>query len=211
MKMIDLPPSAEDQDVETAVEQLEDRELLQLADAERPRGRAWVELEARRRCLLCHLLLDLPSSPRVRAQDDVLGHSEPRHEPEVLVHDSNAGGKRGPGRAGWQGPAADRDGPGVGTVLSAQDRYQGRLAGAVLAKQGANLACFQRQVDVVVGEAVAERLSDSPDLQDGCRGLGGGSRVRSRPRGSSTCQHLILGAYWLTLPSTPFTKKVLLV
>ncbi len=127
------------------------------------------------------------------------------------MHDPNAGGKRGAGRTRRQGPAADRHRPGIGTVLSAQDRDQSRLAGTVLAQEGANLAGLQSQVDVVVGDAVAERLGDSPDLQNGCRGLGGGSRFGSRPRRGSICQLLILGAYWLTLPSTPFTKKVLFV
>ena len=138
-----------------------------------------------------HVLLHLSPAPRVCAQDDVLGHREPRHQPEVLVHDPNAGGKRGTGRARRQWPSANRDGPGVGKVLSAQDREQRRLPGAVLAQQGANLAGLQGQVDVVVGDAVAERLGDPPDLQYGCRGIGGGSRFGSRLRIASICQHLM--------------------
>ena len=46
-----------------------------------------------------------------------------------------------------------------------EDVHQGRLAGAVLAEQGVDLARLDGEVDVVVGDQVAEALGDAAQFE----------------------------------------------
>ena len=46
-----------------------------------------------------------------------------------------------------------------------EDVHQGRLAGAVLAEQGVDLARLDGQVDVVVGDQVTEALGDAAQFE----------------------------------------------
>src|SRR6185312_9891913 len=53
----------------------------------------------------------------------------------------------------------------VGLGQPVQDVHQGRLAGPVLAQQGADLAGLDRQVNVIVGHQAAETLGDAGQLK----------------------------------------------
>ena len=61
--------------------------------------------------------------------------------------------------------AVDQDLALVGLEQPVEDVHQGRLARAVLAEQGVDLAGLDGQVDVVVGDQVAEALGDAAQFE----------------------------------------------
>jgi hypothetical protein len=63
--------------------------------------------------------------------------------------------------------AADDDLPAVAVVDAHQDVHQRRLAGAVLADEGVNLAREDIEVDAVEGEHAGECLDDATHRNDG--------------------------------------------
>ena len=65
--------------------------------------------------------------------------------------------------------------PASGVRQAVQDAHQGRLACAVLAQEGMDLAAGEVEVDTVVGDEVPETLGDAPKA-DG--------RITARPRWS---------------------------
>ena len=108
------------------------------------------------------------------------------------MHDADARLQRRTGRAQCQRPTVHGDHASVGPVLAAQNRDERGLAGSVFAEERADLTTMNGEVDVVVGEAVAKRLGDSPRLQHPARCVGGGPGIRSRPRVVLISQHHIL-------------------
>ncbi len=63
--------------------------------------------------------------------------------------------------------AVEQDLPLVRARQTVEDVHEGRLAGAVLAQQGVDLAAAHVQVDVVVGDDPGIALGDAPHLERG--------------------------------------------
>ena len=105
--------------------------------------------------------LAIVSSPR-RMFSATVRH---RHEHEVLVDHADPAGD-GVGRAVDRDRlAVEQDLALVGDGQPVQDVHEGRLAGAVLAEQGMDLARPEVEVDVVVGEHARIALRDAPHLE----------------------------------------------
>ena len=84
-----------------------------------------------------------------------------RHEVELLVDDGDAGAR---GLAGAGEPhrlAVDRDLAVIVGIDAGQDLHQRRLAGAVLAHQGMDLARARREIDALEHRHIAERFADA--------------------------------------------------
>ena len=75
------------------------------------------------------------------------------------------GGAGGGGGAVGQRLAVDQHLALARRVHAVEDLHQRRLAGAVLAEQGVDLAGPHVEVDVVVGHEVAEALRDAAGLE----------------------------------------------
>ena len=84
----------------------------------------------------------------------------------------------------------------VGRVQPVEDVHQRRLAGAVLAEQGVNLAVPQIEIDVVVGEHARELLRDPAELED--RGLVHRAIKQQSGPGGPLCPLVVAG---VTRPS----------
>ena len=107
-------------------------------------------------------------------EDDVLGHGERRDEHEVLVHHTYAE-PNGVGRArDLDRLAVEAHLARVGAGEPVDHVHQRRLAGAVLAQEGVNLAPADGQIDPVVGTQRAVGLDDAAKVE-------GGGRAVSRP------------------------------
>ena len=103
---------------------------------------------------------------RLVAEDDVLGDGEDGDEHEVLVDHADAAGD-GVGRAGDR-PSARRRcriSPSSGVSSPYRMFIRVRLAGAVLAEQGVDLAGPDLEVDAVVGHHAGEALGDAAHLE----------------------------------------------
>jgi hypothetical protein len=116
---------------------------------------------------------------RLAAEEDVLGHGPERHQVDLLVDGAD------PARLGLLGRVeVDRlgvkgDGAGVAAVGTGQDLDQGRLAGAVLAHDGVDLAPPHHQRGLLQGADPGEGLADPLHAQEG---LGGGHGLSRRRR-----------------------------
>ena len=161
----------EDEDPGLAVERLEDLDPLLPADRQGLDLGLGVDLEAEALAELDDPAVRLLAveedavGHRLLAEEDVLGDGEHRHEHEVLVDHADAAGDR-------VGRPVDRDGRAVEQDLAlvrdgqpVQDVHEGRLAGAVLAEQGVDLAGPQVEADVVVGEHAGIAFRDPPHLE----------------------------------------------
>ena len=93
-------------------------------------------------------------------EEDVLGDGEGRDEAELLEDHADAEGSGVVGRADLDRRAVDRDLPFVRRVDPLQDLHQGRLAGAVAADQGVDLALAQVEIDPVQDADAGEALAD---------------------------------------------------
>jgi hypothetical protein len=111
------------------------------------------------------------ASTRQFAQIDVLGHAQLVGEAQFLVdeHDAHSLGMQRIGH--HRGLLADVDRAFVGLVQPAQHLHQGRLAGAVLAHQGMDLAGHHGQRHAVERAHPGEGLDDPVETQ--CGGLSG--------------------------------------
>ena len=98
------------------------------------------------------------------------------HEHEVLVDHADAQVDGLAGALDVDGRAVDEDLAGVGGEQPVGDVHQRRLAGAVLAEQGDDLAAVNVERDVVVREDARESLGDVREPQNGRR------RPRTRMR-----------------------------
>src|SRR5439155_1089498 len=99
------------------------------------------------------------------AEDDVLGNGERRHEHEVLVDHPDAE-RDGVARAGDAHVAlAIADRPGVGVIEAVEDVHEGRLACAVLADKGVDLALVHHEVDPVERLEISKALADAAHLE----------------------------------------------
>lgn len=85
---------------------------------------------------------------RLAADEDVLGDREVGEERRLLVDDGDSGVPRVRGSVHDHGYAVQQHGPGVRPVDPGERLDQGRLAGAVLTREGVRLARVQREGDV---------------------------------------------------------------
>ena len=172
MKMIDRPSSArrrsrtkissvscgrehrgrlvEDQDPRLAVEGLEDLDTLLLPHRQRADLRVRVQLEAEPAASSAIRVLASVRSRktavghRLGAEDHVLGDGQNRDQHEVLVDHADAAGDRVRRAGDLDRLAVEQDLPLVGPGQAVQDVHERRLAGAVLAEQGVDLAAAGR-------------------------------------------------------------------
>ena len=153
----------EDQDVRAAVQHLDDLQRLLLADAH------LVDLlvEVKGELVLfadgAGLVVDLFQVELLAAahrQGDILCRGEHVHELEVLVDHADAQVQRVAGGADGRRLVADIDLALVGEVDTGDHVHQGRLAAAVFAQQGQNLAAAHAQGNILVGHDGAKGLGD---------------------------------------------------
>ena len=153
----------EDQDVRAAVQHLDDLQRLLLADAH------LVDLlvEVKGELVLfadgAGLVVDLFQVELLAAahrQGDILRRGEHVHELEVLVDHADAQVQRVAGGADGRRLVADIDLALVGEVDTGDHVHQGRLAAAVFAQQGQNLAAAHAQGNILVGHDGAKGLGD---------------------------------------------------
>ena len=102
---------------------------------------------------------------RLDPEHDVLGDGEDGDQHEVLVDHADPGRDRVARVVEGDGLAVDEDLALVVLVQPVEDVHQRRLAGAVLAEQGVDLAGLDRQVDVLVGDDPGEALRDPAELE----------------------------------------------
>jgi hypothetical protein len=178
----------EDQDLGAAVERLQDLHPLLHADRDVLDEGAGVDGEPEAVGDGAHARLGLTGVEERPAagldrQHDVLGDGHHRDEHEVLVHHADPE-RDGVARRVDRGlPAAHEDLALAGRGQAVEHVHQGRLAGAVLAEQGVDLAPAQVERDVVGGDDAGVALGDVAQLQhDLPRRLGRrGSVLGGRP------------------------------
>ena len=103
-------------------------------------------------------------------EHDVLADRQVLAEVDLLVDGRDAGGLRVGGAGRHAGLPADRDGAAVDRVDAGERLDQRRLAGAVLAHEGVDLAGAEGEVDAVEGEDAREADGDPAhrgDRRDG--------------------------------------------
>ena len=181
-----------------AVEQLEDLDPLARVDRQIRDLVAGAHVEVVLLGVLLDLLLDRPriepqAGRRLGAEHDVLGHGEVGHEHEVLVHHPDPPVERVTGRPEVDLLVADVDLP-VGARDEAEhDAHQRRLAGAVLAEQGVDLAGLNVEVDVVERDKVPVVLRDRGQPNAPRAGAAGAS-AREAAVGGVTLARKLYGA-----------------
>ena len=102
---------------------------------------------------------------RVEAEGDVLEHRHRLEQREMLEHHADAEAARGAGVRDADGRAVEHDLALVGREDAVDHLDESRLARAVLAEQGVNLARPDAEIDVVVGAHAGKRLADADELQ----------------------------------------------
>ena len=112
--------------------------------------------------------VDDPAPDGLGPEHDVLGHGQVVGEHEMLVHHTDAGPDRVPGRAEVDGVAVDPDLALVRALHAVQDLHQRRLAGTVLTDDGMHVAAADRDVDVAVGDHPRVALGDAGQSDRGC-------------------------------------------
>ena len=115
----------------------------------------------------------------LQRQRDVLGDGERLEQREVLEHHADAQPPRARGIRDDHGRAFPRDRAGVGLHHAVDDLHQRRLAGAVLAEHGVDLAGQHVERDAVVGDDGRVDLGDAAQRKAG----GGDAHRRGRARG----------------------------
>src|SRR5581483_8945850 len=148
----------QDQRRRSAEEQLDDLELLALADAQRGDDGAGIEVEAKLLAELSDPLLGGCAGAMRGPEDHVLEHREALNLPQVLVDDPDSGSQRVTRRAEAPRPPVDLDHTAVRAVVAAEHRDQRCLAGSVLAQQRVYLAAAHVEVDAIVGQHPVEPL-----------------------------------------------------
>jgi hypothetical protein len=185
--------TAEDEDVDAAVERLEDLDALLLAHGEVRDALGRIDREAVRvgkvgDRSVCALLVD--ESASLGSENDVLGNREAVHQHEVLVDHADAAGDRVAGRRDPRLLASDQDAAPVGWIEAVEHPHQRRLPRAVLAHERMDLSRSEGEVDRVVREHAGEALRET--LESDERGPGGPRllvrlvRRRRHPGGAGT-------------------------
>ena len=122
--------------------------------------------------------VDRAEAARLAAEQHVLRDREVGDQVDLLVDRADAGGLRGGRRGELVLLAADEDRAGVDAVDAREGLDQRRLAGAVLAHEGVDLAGEETQGDLAEGPHGAEGDGDVAHLDHGdrCRRRTGGPR-----------------------------------
>ncbi|MPM31601.1 hypothetical protein SDC9_78157 [bioreactor metagenome] len=160
----------EDDQLRAAVHGADDVQLAGVDRAELADRGAWVDLEAVRRELLGGVVVDprpVDQAPAGRqdAGEDVLGDGEVGERVLVLGDQPDAELLAGEDVQRAQVAALEQDLTGGGRVDAGDDVHQGRLARAVAAEQGVDLAGVDDEVRVRQCAGGPEHLRDSADLQ----------------------------------------------
>jgi hypothetical protein len=96
------------------------------------------------------------------SQDDIFDHGMSGYEFAVLVDHPDAHFNGVQGRSESDRLTGYVDFTFVGLIFPEQDFHQGSLARAILPQDSVNLASFDREVYVVIGEDPRESLRDPP-------------------------------------------------
>ena len=168
-----------DQDARSVMERAQDLHALLLPHGEPAHDGVRIRVEPVALAQLGELPADLstertvPSTPRVQAKHDVLGHRQRGRQAEALRDHPDAAAA-GVSRAS-QADALPRQGDlaRMRLVEAVEEADQGRLAGAVLADEPVDLPGEEVQVHPIVGEGGTE-----PHGHPAQRGEGGGARGR---------------------------------
>ena len=164
----------EDQDPRIAIERLEDLDPLLPAHGQGADLGVGIDLEAEALAELTDPAARFLAveedriGHRLVAEEDVLGDGEDRDQHEVLVDHVDAAGDRVRRPGDVDLFAVEQDLALVRTRESIEDVHEGRLACAVLAEQGMDLARFDVEVDRVVGDHARVALRDAAHLESGC-------------------------------------------
>jgi hypothetical protein len=110
---------------------------------------------------------DARGAGRFAAEEDVAGDVEGGDEAELLVDHGDAKVLGGLGRGNGDRLAGELNHPFVRLVDAIEDLHQGRLAGAILADQGVDLAAGDLEVDPLEGANAGERFGDALDAEGG--------------------------------------------
>ena len=161
----------QDEDPGVAIERLEDLDALLPADRQRADLRLRVDHEAEPPAELDDPAVGLlpieedRARHRFLAEQDVLGDGEDGDQHEVLVDHVDAARDRVRGTRDGDFLAVEQDRPLVRPGQPVEDVHERRLAGAVLAEQGVDLAGADLQIDLVVGDHARIALGDAPHLE----------------------------------------------
>ena len=174
-----------DQDAGLPVERLGDLDELLLGNRQRRDLGIDRELDTQRVEDLARPGLDRrpvhgPSLGGQVAEEDVLGDGEVAGEVELLVDGRDAQRLGVVRAADLDGLSLEQDLPLVLAVRTREDLDQGRLAGAILAEEGVDLALLDRQLDAFERPDAGERLPDALHLQQDVT-RGGGTTHRDMP------------------------------
>ena len=157
----------EDEQARAAVERLQQLDALLLPDREVVDERVGVYREAELVGERANLARRLPQinrggRARLRPEHDVLGHGHRVHQHEVLVDHPDAEADGVVRRLYLPRLAVDQNLARVGRVEAVGDAHRRGLPRPVLAHDGVDRPRPDPDVDVVVGQYVAEALGDSP-------------------------------------------------
>jgi len=157
----------EDEDPGAAEEHLDDLDALLLADLQRLDQVVGVDGQSIRIADLAQVPLggveveDPAALGGLGPEDHVLEHRHLVGQHEVLVHHADARGDRIGRRGELDLLAVDLHDALVGRLHAVEDLHERRLAGAVLAADRVDLARFDGEVDVVVGDHAGEAFRDA--------------------------------------------------
>src|SRR5206468_1700079 len=122
---------------------------------------------------------------RLAAEEDVFGGAEVRDQVEFLVDDVDAEVHRPLGGIDHDGLAVENNLAAVRLLGAGQDLHERRLAGAVLADEGVDLAGTHLEADAVERDDTRVALADPAHLEEGSGG--GGHALRLAAGGRGTC------------------------
>ena len=188
-----------DQDPRVERQRLGDLDQLLLADPELRDATLRVDLDAEPLQQCARGLHDAPvvdegpEDQRLAAKEDVLGRGQFGNQVEFLVDDRDAGalGVLNAGEANRR--ALDPDLAVIVDVHAGEDLHQGRLAGAVLAHEGVDLAAPQVEVDVAQSRHAGEGFGDAFGFEDDGVAVGRLAAIATRsPARSDARSHLVL-------------------
>ncbi len=162
-----------------------DLHQLLLAGAERGtrRHRIDVEIERQQEALGLNVEAAQPVEHLLVAQVNVLGHGHRRHQVGLLEHHGDALAQRVRRRGQLRRLAVEQHLAGTELIDAGQHLGQRRLAGAVLADDGVDLALLKSEVDVLDRRHAAEILGRALRARERLPSSTSSAR-RSRPRPS---------------------------
>ena len=104
-----------------------------------------------------------------RGDHDVFGDRQVGKDRQFLRQHADAERERVGRGPDLMRAAVDRDRAGIAGIVAGQDLHQRRLAGAIGAEQGDDLAGVEMKADIAEHGHAAERLADTGHIQDSSR------------------------------------------